>query len=171
MSALLATANTKIFIGPATAYPNRAMLIGDFPAATANSWTRIIGTTNLGTGAGDASELVTSNQIDSGGDEARTRKVKGSRNAGSMTIVADLDMTDPGQIAVVAAERERGAFAFRVEFNDAPAGGKPSTRHFIALVMSASESYDEANSIMKLNITLELDSNMVRTPAAAGGGA
>jgi len=40
-------------------------------------------------------------------------------------------------------------------------------RYFVALVMSAVEQFDEANNTMKLNTTLEIDSNIVRVAAAA----
>ena len=165
MSLLLATAKTKIFIGPATLYPGRSMTAADFTAVGAG-WTRILGTTNLGT-AGDKSELITSNQIDSGDGEARTRKAKGTRNAGSMELVMDLNPDDPGQIALIAAEKSRSTFAFKVEFDDAPQGGTSSTRLFVALVTSAAEGFDEANSSIKLNSMLEIDSNIVRIAAAA----
>ena len=54
-----------------------------------------------------------------------------------------------------------------VEFNDAPAGGTPSERLFIAKVASQSEQYDTANSVMKLNLSLAVNSNVVRVDAAA----
>ena len=57
-------------------------------------------------------------------------------------------------------------YAIKVTFNDAPSGGTPSERYFVALVMSAREQYDEANSVMKLAVTLEVDSNVVRVAAA-----
>ncbi|MBN9333623.1 MAG: hypothetical protein J0I64_09170, partial [Devosia sp.] len=85
-------------------------------------------------------------------------------------VVMDLDYSDAGQLALIAAEKTKDTYAFRVTFNDAPAGGTPSIRYFVALVMSASEQWDEANSVMKLNATLEIDSNIVRVAAAAGGG-
>lgn len=170
MSRLFATAGTKVSIGPAKDFNGTDFTAGDFPSAGegAIAWTRILGTTNIG-GAGDAAELITSNHIDTGNpDYARTRKIKGARNAGTMELVADLDYADPGQLALVAAEKVNGTYAFKVEFNDAPAGGTPSIRYFVALVMSAGEQWDEANSVMKLNATLEIDSNIVRVAAAPG---
>src|SRR5690606_29518537 len=90
---------------------------------------------------------------------------------GSMAVVADLDYADPGQIALIAAEKSAHSFAFKLVFNDAPVGGTPSERYFVALVMSAAEQYNEANSVMALNATLEIDSNIVRVAAAASGSA
>lgn len=164
MSNLFATAGMKVHIGTAP----MSFTGTDFTAASFNSvsWTEIKGHTNLGS-AGDTSELITSNQIAA----ARTRKLKGVRNAGSMELVCDLDYADPGQIALIAAEKTIYAYPFRLTLNDAPPGGTPSARYFVALVMSQSEQYDEANSVMRLAATLEIDSNIVRVAAAGAGSA
>lgn len=164
MSNLFATAGMKIYIGAAP----MAFTGTDFSASDFNgvSWTEIGGHTNLGS-SGDTSELITSNQIAS----ARTRKLKGVRNAGSQELICDLDYADPGQIALIAAEKTNYTYPFRITFSDAPPGGTPSVRYFVALVMSQSEQYDEANSVMKLNATLEIDSNIVRVAASVSGAA
>ncbi len=159
MSHLFATAGMKFFIGTAKAFGGTDFTEADFAAV---AFTEVGGTTNLGS-AGDTSELITSNHI----PEARTRKLKGTRNAGSMQVVSDLDYADAGQLAVIAAEKSKDTYAFKVQFNDAPSGGSPSVRYFTALVMSAGEQFDEANNVMKLNSTLEIDSNIVRVPASA----
>lgn len=163
MGHLFTTAGSQLFIGGPLSFTGINFVQSDFNAV---SWTKIGGTTNLGS-SGDTSELVTSNQI----DRDRTRKAKGVRNAGSMPLICDLDYADPGQIALIAAEKTRHTYAFKLVFNDAPVGGTPSERYFVALVMSAGEQYDEANSVMKLNSTLEIDSNIVRVPAAGAGSA
>lgn len=161
MSNLFATAGSSVFIGAAKAFDGIDFAAGDFTAGNP-PWTQIKGLTNMGS-AGDASELITSAHIES----ARVRKAKGSRNSGSMQLVADLDYDDAGQLALIAAEKTKETYAFKVQLNDAPVGGTPSIRYFVALVMSAGEQFDEANSAMKLNATLEIDSNIVRVSAAA----
>lgn len=164
MSNLFATAGMKIHIGTAAmAFTGTDFTASDFSGV---SWTEIKGHTNLGS-AGDTSELITSNQIGA----ARTRKIKGVRNAGSMELVCDLDYSDAGQIALIAAEKTPFTYPFKLTLNDAPPGGTPSVRYFVALVMSQSEQYDDATSAMKLNATLEIDSNIVRVAAAASGSA
>lgn len=163
MSRLYATAGSKLYIGPAKAFNGTNFVASDFNSI---AWTEIGGTTNLGA-AGDTAQLITSDQINS----ARTRKLKGTKNAGSMAVVCDLDSADPGQIALIAAEASKDSFPFRLVFNDAPIGGTPSERLFVAFVMSSSEELNEANNVMKLNATLEIDSNIVPVPAAASGSA
>lgn len=165
MSHLFATAGAKLFIGPAKSFAGTDFVESDFTTGSP-TYTEIQGTTNLGT-LGDNAELITSNQI----AVARTRKLKGVRNAGSMQVVCDLDYADPGQLAAIAAEKTDATYAFKLQFDDAPAGGTPSIRYFTALVMSASEQLDEANNAMKLNLTLEIDSNIVRVAAAGSGSA
>ncbi len=159
MTILTITAGAKLDIGAAKTFNGTDFVETDFTTGSP-VWTEIKGTTNLSS-LGDVSELITSNQI----GISRTRKGKGTRNAGSMQVVCDLDYADAGQLAAIAAEKTRSTYAFRLTFNDAPAGGTPSIRYFTALVMSAAEQYDEANSVMKLNITLEVDSNVVRVAA------
>jgi hypothetical protein len=158
---LFATAGSKIDIGPAMAFDGTDCVASDFTTGTP-TWTEIGGTTNLGS-AGDTATLITSDRI----REARTRKAKGSRNAGSMSIIADIDYADPGQLALIAAERTKDSYAFRLTFNDAPTGGTPSVRYFVAFVMTAGEELNEANNAMKFLTTLEIDSNIVRVAAAA----
>jgi hypothetical protein len=160
MSILLVTANSKLAIGAAKAFDNTDFIETDFTSGSP-TYTEIGGTTNLGA-AGDTSELITSNQINSG----RTRKAKGTRNAGAMQVICDIDIADAGQLALIAAEKTRDSYAFKLTFDDAPSGGTPSTRYFTAFVMSTSEQWDEANSVIKLNATLEIDSNIVRVAAA-----
>lgn len=155
---IISTAGSRLYIGSALSATGTDLSSSSFAG---QSWTEIGGHTNLGT-AGDTSQLISSNRI----AEARTRKAKGSRNSGAMQIVCDFDPADAGQIAVRAAERTDYAYAFRMVFDDAPSGGTPSERLFTALVMSASETYNDANSAIQLQISLELDSNIVQIAAA-----
>lgn len=158
---LFATAGSKLSIGPAKAFTGTDLVATDFTTGSP-TWTEIKGATNLGT-AGDTAALITSEQI----AIRRTRKMKGTRNAGSMQVVCDLDYSDAGQLALIAAEKTDDTYAFRIEFADAPVGGGTNSfRYFVALVMSVSEALEEANNAMKLNATLELDSNIVRVAAA-----
>jgi len=161
MSHLFSTAGSKIYIGAAKAFNGTDFIATDFTTGSP-VWTEIGGVTDLNK-IGDTAELITSNQV----AVARTRKMKGTRNAGSSQLVADLDYADPGQLALIAAEKTKLTYAFKIVLSDSPAGGTPSARYFVALVMSAAENYSEANSAMKLEATLEIDSNIVRVDAEA----
>lgn len=156
---IYATAGSKVYIGQA-----KAAQTADFVAADFNgqSWVEIGWLDNIGA-FGDESSEVTFDAI----GKNRTQKLKGVRNAGNMELSAAIDYTDPGQIAVRAAETSPNDFAIRVDFNDKPSGGStPSKRYFVAKVMTAREVLDGANNVSKLSVTLAIDSNVVRVNAA-----
>ncbi len=155
---IFATAGSKLFIGGELADKADDFVLGDFSGQT---WVEVKETENLGT-LGDNANEVTFESI----GQNRTKRLKGTRNAPPMEVICGIDYGDAGQIALVAAEKSPNDYAFKIEFNDAPDGGTPSERYFIAKVGSASESYDEANSVMKLNASLWVNSNVVRVDAA-----
>ncbi|WP_430251701.1 hypothetical protein [Neorhizobium sp. DAR64860/K0K1] len=156
------TAGSKIFIGTAMSDDDGEVIAADFTAVT---WTEIGRTTTLGT-FGDTSNSIDSTYI----DRARVQKRKGARNAGTIELAMDIDTTDAGQIALLAAEKSTANFAFKIEMNDKPVTGaspKPSQRLFYGLVMSAAEELGDADSMAKLNCQIALNSNIVRVTASA----
>lgn len=159
---VFATAGSKVFIGTAMDDSNEDLVAADF---TDQTWTEIDFVESIGT-FGDAANAIESSFIGRG----RVLKAKGVRNAGTLELVMGLDLTDAGQLALLAAEKVPNSFAFRIQFNDAPASGsspKPSTRMFVGLVMTATEQLDAADNIMKLNTSIGINSNIVRTQASA----
>lgn len=161
--ALYPVAGNKIYIGGPVEEKSEDWVAADFAGQT---WVEISKWTQMG-GIGDAASLITSDII----SEARTKKAKGTRNAGSMQNVFNIDALDPGQIALIAAEKTNDNYAFRIVMNDAPVVGAdptPSERMFIGLVMSQSETGGGANTVQGLNATIEINSNIVRVAAAAG---
>lgn len=155
---IFTTAGTKVFIGTVLAAKSADFVAADF---TSQVWAKIGSTENIGT-FGDTAAEVTFDDI----SENRTKKLKGTRNAGNLELVCGIDYSDAGQIALLAAEKSVHDFAFKVEFNDAPEGGKPSQRLFVGKVMSAAEALDMANNVMKLNSTIGINSNIVRVNAS-----
>lgn len=158
MAGIFATAGSKLYVGGPLAAQTSDLDITDFAG---QSWVRINWMENIGA-FGDESTAVNFDAI----EQQRTQKLKGTRNAGDMAVVCGIDYEDAGQIALLAAEATPNNYAFKVEFNDAPSGGTPSERYFIALVMSARETLDTANNVMKLNTTLGVNSNIVKVNAA-----
>lgn len=157
---IFATAGAKLYIGVTKAQKSAAFVLADFSASNAITWNEIKETEGLGS-LGDTSEAVNFTGI----ADARTRTLKGPRSAGTMEVVCGIDPADPGQQALIAAERTPHDYEFRLVLNDAPPGGTPSERLFIAKVMSQSEQYDQANNVMKLNASLAVNSNIVRVDA------
>lgn len=158
---IYATAGAKLYIGGVISDKSTDFTEADFSAEV---WINISNLESLGT-LGDEAEEVTFAAI----GENRQKRLKGVRSAPSMEVVAGIDYADAGQQALIAAEKENDDYAFKVEFDDAPAGGTPSLRYFIAKVGSSSEAYDTANSVMKLNASLWVNSNTVRVAAAPAG--
>lgn len=155
-----ATAGSKVYIGAALAMKSADFVEADFTTALASA-VEIKGLDTIGS-FGDTATAVTQPII----GEGRDKTVKGTRSAGNMELVAAIDYADPGQIALLAAEKTIHDYAFRVVFNDAPPGGTPSERLFIGKVMSANEQLDQANNVMKLNASIAINSNVVRIAAA-----
>jgi len=233
---IYATNGSRLYIGGPITVPSSDLNEASFAA---QSWVEVGEVENLGT-VGDTSAEITFDSISAN----RTRRLKGTRNAGTMEIVCGIDYDDAGQIAIIAAEKTIHDYAFRMELNDAPApqsatvtisnaspgvvtwtahglpvntpvvlsttgalptGLSPGTyyvktvltadtftlsatpggtvintsgagsgthtattapqgsqRMFAAKVASASEALDAANSVMKLNPTLWVNSNIVR---------
>ena len=155
---IFATAGAKLYIGNAQAGQTADFVLGDFAG---QSWVAVSWLENIGSFGDEATE-ITFDAIDQG----RTQKLKGTRNAGNMEVVAGAEYDDPGQISVRAAEATPLDYAFKVEFDDAPTAGTPSERYFIAKVMSAREQLDTANNVIRLQATLGVNSNIVRVNAA-----
>ncbi len=163
MATLYPVAGCKIYIGAAMELPDDDMVAADFDDVT---WTEITGWTQMGA-FGDTAALITTQLI----DQQRDIKQKGTRNAGQMQNVFAVKSTDPGQIALIAAEKTNNNYPFRIVLNDTPATGvspTPSERLFMGLVMSASEQGGGANTVQNLNATVEINSNIVKIAAATG---
>lgn len=92
-------------------------------------------------------------------DANRTHKTKGTRNAGTMTCVFGIDPDSDGQATLYGAETTNDDYAFRITY---PSG---AVRYFAAKVMSAREDVSGANNDLKLNVSLDINSNVVRVAA------
>lgn len=154
---IYASAGAKLYIGAVKEQKSTDFLLADFSAANAPAWKEIHEVEALGS-VGDTSEAISFTAI----GDSRTRTLKGPRSAGQMEVVCGIDPADAGQQAVIAAEKTPFDYEFRLVLNDAPPGGTPSERLFIAKIMSQSEQFDQANSVMKLNISLGVNSNIAR---------
>jgi hypothetical protein len=158
---IFASAGAKLYIGTTKEQKSTDFALADFSADNAATWKQIGEIEGLGS-VGDTSEAINFTGVSDG----RTRTIKGPRSAGTMEVVCGLDPDDEGQQAAIAAEKAIHDYEFRLVLNDAPAGGTPSKRLFIAKVMSQSEQFDQANNVMKLNISLGVNSNIVKVARA-----
>lgn len=155
---IYATNGAKLYIGGPLAAKASDFVLTDFVSQV---WVEIGETEGLGS-LGDTSAEIAFDGIAA----KRTRRLKGTRSAGTMEVVCGIDYEDAGQIALLAAEKAKGDYAFQLAFNDAPPGGTHSARFFVAAVGSAVEALDTANNVMKLNASLWVNSNVVKVNAA-----
>jgi hypothetical protein len=67
----------------------------------------------------------------------RTRKTKGTRDAGNVEIVVGRDPLDAGQIAMRAAEQTKFAYAFKIEANDKLDANDTNTFFYFGALVAA----------------------------------
>lgn len=156
--AIYATNGAKLFIGGVLEQKSTPFVLADF---TPQTWVEIGEIEALGS-VGDASVEISFDSISAN----RTRRLKGTRSAGTMELVCGIDHEDAGQQDLLEAEGTKFDYAFKLELNDAPPNGTPSERYFIAKVATAVEALETANNVMKLQSTLWVNSNVVRVDAA-----
>lgn len=159
---IYATAGAKLFIGGVLAQKSTDFVAGDF---TSQTWVEVGELESLGKFGDEATEI----KFD-GINTKRSRKLKGTRDAGTMEVVCGSDPLDAGQIALIAAEATSSDYAFKVELTDKPSSGaspKPSQRLFIAQVASVPETLEGANNVIKFSAMLRINSNVVRVAAAS----
>lgn len=160
MADLFPIAGQKIFIGDATPSQADDFVAGDFSGIT---WVEIDGWATSGA-AGDNANLITQPLINRG----RDIKLKGTANAGQMQNQFAVLAGDAGQedLIAAAAASDKNNYAFKIEGNESGVTSV-SQRLFIGLVMSASETGGDANTARMLDVTIEINSNIVSVPAVA----
>jgi hypothetical protein len=111
--ALVSTAGCKFYIGGAL-----AATLSDFTEASfsAITWVEVDGWMTKGD-LGDSAEEISTPLINRG----RVIKQKGTFDAGTMENVFAWTPNDPGQLALIAASKDRLDRAFKVEYSDVPA--------------------------------------------------
>lgn len=158
MAGIFSVAGSKLYIGSSIDAHSTDFILSEFDG---QSWVAISWIENLGQ-VGDESASIAFSAI----ENARTLKLKGVRDAGTMSLVVGVDYGDEGQTMLVAAEQSPNNFAFKLLFNDMPAGGTSgSVRYFIAQVMSVREQFDTVNNVIKMAASLGVNSNIVHVNA------
>jgi len=150
-------AGTRVFIGD-------AMPTGDLTdEATWDSveWTEIGEVTELPE-FGRAYQVIEHNPLAT----RRTNKRKGSYNEGSTTLQMARAPGDDGQSALADALDSDDTFPMKVEEDDAPDGGTPTTLYFGVQVTSYTINYGTVNQIKMSAAALELDTDVLEIEAA-----
>ncbi|SOC45766.1 hypothetical protein SAMN05892877_117155 [Rhizobium subbaraonis] len=161
---LYPVAGSRLYMGAAVSdVPDEDLDEADFSSVV---WTEIKGWQTMGA-FGDAKTLITESII----NRSRDLKAGGTRNAGSMQNNFIVLPTDTGQLALIAAEATDYNYPFKIVFDDAPPTGSaptPSEAKFMGIVMTANEQGGGANTARLLQGTVEINTNIVRKPAATG---
>jgi len=155
---IVTTANSKVSIGGTTPRADAAEYASE-------TWVSIANITDVGE-AGSSAEIVTAKLI----DQAYVKKVKGSRDNGTMELVVARDSADAGYAALIAAEATPHSYNFCVELNDKPATGaspKNSKFYFNAIVASKRNSFSDADNIVSTTFSLAISGAIIEVGASA----
>jgi hypothetical protein len=138
----LPVARSKVSVGGVTAAYTEVALAAD-------TYTLIGGVRTIGE-FGDTYQTISVDEVNDG----RTRKAKGTANAGTMQLTCSRLVDDAGQIAMIAAAESLDAFNIKVEV---PLGGGAfETTYLSALVMSKSRGLGGPNDTQTATFNLEL---------------
>lgn len=147
---------SKIFIGPVRTGINT---ISDYEEIS--TWIEVGEVETLGE-FGDESAEVTFQAI----GDARVRKAKGGRNAGTLALTVGRDPLDPGQIALLAAEKTSFEYAFKVIASDAiDEDHTDSVFYFGAPVMSARHNYGTGDNVVRTTFNLGINTDILEVPS------
>lgn len=151
-----ASSGSKLFIGS----PNqdRNTVLGTYQADT---YVEVGEIEDLGE-FGDESQVINFTSL----SDARVRKLKGPRDAGTMALQVGDDLTDAGQAELEAAEAQNLNYNFFVELNDKETvGGNNSRHYFIGMVMGKKRNVGNASNVVKRMFNIGINSAITSTPS------
>ena len=152
------TALAKVSIGTTASFTTAVAYAGD-------TWAPIANVMDVGE-AGSEAEIVTAKMV----DQPYVKKLKGSRDNGTMELVVARDSADAGYAALIAAEGTAFSYNFKVELNDKPAAGaspKNSIFYFSAIVASRKNNFGDADNIVKTTFSLAISGAIIEVLASA----
>lgn len=158
MGEVVTASGSKIEIGPAVA-ASASDTLAEMQALT--GWIPV----GLAETLGEFGDEATSVKFSSLSD-ARVRKAKGVRDAGTMALTVGRDTSDPGQDALVAAEGTNNKYPFKVTYPDRlTPNGTDSIEYFRALVLSKRTNIGGADNIIRRSFSLDIDSEIFAVDA------
>jgi hypothetical protein len=149
---------TKVSIGTTAAKT-------DATTYAADTWVPIGNITDVGE-AGSEAEIVVGKFV----GELYPRKLKGSRDNGTMELVVARDSADAGYMALLAAEQTSFAYNFKIELADKPAAGaspKNSFFYFSAIVGSRKINFNDPDTIVGTTFSLAISGAILEVAASA----
>lgn len=147
--AINTAAGSRIFIGPVTT-------ADDVTAYAALAWTEIGEVEDLGE-FGDQSNSVTFTAL----ANARVRKMKGTKDAGDLTLTVGFDAGDAGQLALIAAEADSSPddYGIKVQLNDSAA--TLTVAYFRGKVMSYRLQPGNADNVVRASVSIGINSAVI----------
>ncbi|MDN5850308.1 MAG: hypothetical protein L0H63_11860 [Nitrococcus sp.] len=99
--------------------------------------------------------------------DSRVRKLKGSRDAGTMNLTVGFDPGDAGQDALIAAFADTGTanYNFKVELDDA-VSTNGTTFYFSGHVMSYPVTVGSADNVIKRAFAIAINTAIIEKAAA-----
>ena len=153
--AIAATTGAQFFMGPVNSTADTKT------AYAALSYTEVKEIESIGEFGDQASTITFTSLAD-----ARTRKRKGVRDAGDLSVVVANDPLDAGQLAMIAGQLTDFSYAFKVILADAAdSNDTDSTFYFRGLVGSARLNVGAANAMIKRTFAVLIDSKIVEVPS------
>lgn len=112
---------------------------------------------------GDAYNSVTFTSL----NDRRVRKIKGSADAGTITITIGHDSADTGQSDLETALASDEDYAFKVQLDDEGTGSpsNDTTFYFRGKVMSARTNPGDAENIVRVTAEVAINSAIVKVAA------
>lgn len=152
------TAGARFYIGPVV-NPDTIEAMTDqnalaaFEAVATNDWVEVEEIESFGD-LGDNSEVATFASV----ADRRVRKLKTTRDAGTMAVVCGRDPLDEGQIALIAAERTDYNYNFKLVYADArETNYSPSTEYFAGMVLSRPTNLGGVQDITKRTFNIAVN--------------
>jgi hypothetical protein len=95
--------------------------------------------------------------------DGRMYKLKGGFDNGDIAFVVGQDLSDDGQAILAAAGQDstQDNFGIKIELNDAPALGGPTTFYLRGLVMSYRTQMGSVNNVIKAASTVAVNSEII----------
>lgn len=158
MGDIVTASGSKLYIGNAVASA-AADTLAEFQAMS--GWTEVGLIENMGE-IGDEASAVTGASV----GDARIRKAKGARDAGTQAIICFHDPIDVGQAAMDLAEQTNTNFAFKLVLNDGPSGYNDTIIYYRGLVMSRRKNVGTNDNIMRTTYNVGVNSELFVDPAS-----
>ena len=157
MPDLLTGTDAQIWIGPIA--PDTCDTEAEFVALTPYT---AIGLVEIIGEIGDQSNEITGNVI----SEGRTRRAKGTRNAGTQDVTCFWGPADVGQAALIAAEKTSNRYAIKFSPRDRlTSGGTDSITYYRGLVMSARRQPLQSDNLQRVLYSIGVDSQLTEVAA------